>query len=120
MAARICPLCLRKVPAGPVAAYSNELERPGCKARLEISPGSRLIATWAGLAGGAVVWHLAARADGILGWVVPIVYAFLAFSVVSPLVLMLIADLRVKKEEPPAAEPHPMAHEAPAHSPSHH
>ena len=120
MAARICPLCMRKVSGAKVVAYSNDLECPGCRARLEISPGSRSIATWVGLAAGALVWRLTARGDGMLGWVLPVVCAFLAFSVVSPLVLMLIADLRVKKEEPPAAVSRSGAPEAPVHTPSHH
>ncbi len=94
---------MTKVSGARIAAYSNELECPSCKARLEISPASRSIAIGVGLAAGAAVLRFIARADGMLGWVLPIVYAFLAFSVVSPLVLMLIADLRLKKEEPPAA-----------------
>ena len=117
MAVRVCPLCMTKVSAAKVVAYSNELECPSCQARLEISPGSRSIATWVGLVAGALVWRVTARADGMLGCVLPIVYAFLAFSVVSPLVLMLIADLRVKKEEVPAVMSHSGA--SPAHSPSH-
>jgi hypothetical protein len=39
-----------------------------------------------------------------MGFAAAVLWAFLAYSVVAPLVLMIIADLRVKAEEP-VAEP---------------
>lgn len=99
MAARKCPFCLTTVPAGRVAAFSNDIECPGCRQPLEISSLSRNIAVIAGLVAAAGVYHWAARpdaTDSMLGWVTPIVYAFLALSVVAPLVLMATADLRLK------------------------
>jgi hypothetical protein len=99
MAVRKCPSCLTTVPAGSVVAFSNDIECPGCKQPLEISPLSRNIAVIAGLVAAAAVYYWAARpdaADSLLGWVLPIVYAFLALSVVEPLVLMATADLRLK------------------------
>jgi hypothetical protein len=99
MAVRKCPSCLTTIPAGEVAAFSNDIECPGCRQPLEISPLSRNIAVMAGLVAAAGVYHWAARpdaADSLLGWVTPIVYAFLALSVVAPLVLMATADLRLK------------------------
>lgn len=106
MAIRTCPLCLSKVPAGFVVAYSDGLECPGCKSRLEVSAGSRMLATALGLLAGALVWRLTRTSGGMLGWVLPMVYAFLAFSVVAPLFLMATADLRLKSAEP-LAEPEP-------------
>jgi hypothetical protein len=35
----------------------------------------------------------------MMGFVTAVLYAFLGFSIVAPVVLMLIADLRVKSEE---------------------
>ncbi len=40
----------------------------------------------------------------MLGWVLPIVYAFLALSIVSTLTLMLLADLRLKADSPKPVE----------------
>ncbi len=104
MAIRRCPLCLIKIPAGHVVAYSNGMECPGCKTRLEVSTGSRFLATAVGLLAGAVVWHLTRTSGGMLGWVLPMVYAFLALSVVAALFMMATADLRSRPAEP-AAEP---------------
>ena len=104
MAVRKCPQCLTVVSAARTVAYSEGMECPGCKAQLEVSPASRYIATLAGLVAGALVWRLAGKPGGMLGWVLPVLYAFLAFSIVAPLVLMLSADLRSKPPEE-AAEP---------------
>jgi hypothetical protein len=90
---------LTTVPAGGVVAFSNDIVCPGCGQALEIAPLSRNVAVFAGLAAAAGVYYWATRpdaADSLLGWVLPIVYAFLALSVVEPLVLMATADLRLK------------------------
>lgn len=117
MAIRKCPYCLTVAPAGEVVAYSNDLVCAGCRRPLEISPLSRNLAVAAGLAAGAAIYSLASKpaAGGMLGWVLPLVYGFLALSAVAPLVLMLSADLRLKSAEaPPAAthEQHPASHGA--------
>jgi hypothetical protein len=99
MAVRKCPSCLTTVRAGSVAAFSNDIECPGCRQPLEVSPLSRNIAVIAGLVAAAGVYRWAARpdvADSMLGWALAIVYAFLALSAVAPLVLMATADLRLK------------------------
>ncbi len=103
---RTCPLCMARVPPGLVAAYSDAVECPGCKRQLEVSAGSRMLATTLGLLAAALVWRLTRFASGMLGWVLPMVYAFFAFSVVAPAFLMFTADLRLK---PAAAEPEPAA-----------
>jgi hypothetical protein len=99
---RVCPLCLTKVAPGPVAAYSNDLTCPGCGARLQISPVGRNLAIAAGLAAGAAVWRWTGDA-GELGWALPIVTGYLAFSAVSAILLMLLADLQVKAASETAA-----------------
>lgn len=101
MAIRTCPLCMAKVSAGEAVAYSDGMECPGCKTRLEVSAASRMLATTLGLLAAALVWRLTRSSAGVLGWVLPVVYSFLAFSVVAPLFLMATADLRVKTAEPP-------------------
>ena len=100
MAVRACPLCLAKLSPGQVVAFSDGMECPGCKSQLEVSTGSRLLATTLGLLAGALVWRLTRASGGMLGWLLPMVYAFLAFSVVAPLFLMATADLRVKPAGP--------------------
>ena len=101
MAVRKCPQCLAVIPAGEALAYSNAMECPGCKKRLEISDGSRFIATLAGMLAGVLVWRLTSHGAGTFAWVLPIVYATLAFGIVTPLALAFIADLRLKHEAPP-------------------
>lgn len=121
MAVRKCPYCLVTVPAGRVLAYSNDLECPGCRRPLEVSPVSRYLSIWVALAAGAAVWYRAARpaSDEGLAWVAPVVYAFLAFSIVAPILLMLTGDLRLKSAD--AAQPSPATPDAhPGSSGSHH
>jgi hypothetical protein len=116
LAARACPNCLTVVPAGEVAAHSNDLVCRNCKKPLAISDLSRDLAVFLGLIAGTVVWWGAAahysREANPLGWVLPILFGYLALSIVTPAVLMLTADLRLKPDEPvkvsrgiPAAHP---------------
>jgi len=93
VAVRICPHCKAEITAANASAYSNSIECPKCKARLEVAPGSRTISTLCGLAAAAIAWRLSSDSGGDLGAVLPTLYAFLAFGVVSPLVLMLTANL---------------------------
>jgi hypothetical protein len=94
VAVRICPHCKAEITAANVAAYSDSVECPQCKARLEVEPGSRTISSLCGLAAGAIAWHLSGGSGGDLGTVLPTLYAFLAFGVVSALVLLFTANLR--------------------------
>jgi len=93
VAVRICPHCKAEITAATAAAYSNSIECPQCKARLEVAPGSRTISTLCGLAAAAIAWRLSSDSRGDLGAVLPTLYAFLAFGIVSPLVLMFSANL---------------------------
>jgi hypothetical protein len=115
MAARKCPMCLQAVAPGHVVAYSDGMECPGCGRRLEVSLGSRYLASLAGIAAGVLAWQRSDPARGEMGFAAAVLWAFLAYSVVAPLVLMVIADLRVKEEEP-VAEPA----QAPATAHGHH
>ena len=93
MAVRICPHCKTEISAGIAAAFSNSIECPKCKARLEVAPGSRTISSLCGLVAAASAWNLSSGSDGDLGAVLPTLYAFLAFGIVSALVLMFTANL---------------------------
>jgi hypothetical protein len=112
LAARQCPNCMAILPVTKVASRSNALVCAGCGKPLEISAFSRYLAAFIGLAVGALVWRLttAHYADhpGALGWVLPILFAYLALSVIQSIALMVTADLRLKDliEPPPAVESH--------------
>ena len=118
MAARQCPTCMAIIPAGKIASFSNDLVCTGCGHPLGISAFSRYISAFTGLGVGALVWKIAsdhyAGNSGSINWLLPIVYAYLALSVVAPIVLILLADLHLREAETP-----PAIHEAPAHHPSH-
>jgi hypothetical protein len=123
VAIRRCPYCLTIVPAGQVVAHSNDLVCPGCNRPLEISPASRDIAEALGLAAAAIAWYAATRswlAQTVLGWVLPIVFAFLALSIVSTLVQMFSADLRLREVVPQPAEVAAEAGHGAHHGGSHH
>jgi len=122
LAVRTCPTCLTVLSPARVVAYSDSLACPGCKSRLTVWDGSRLIAAFAGILAGVVAWQLSsAGVEAALAWTIPVLYSFLAFGGVSALVLMFTADLRLRPEEPAAA---PMAaesaHSAPGGAGSHH
>jgi DNA-directed RNA polymerase subunit RPC12/RpoP len=91
---RMCPHCKAEISASMSAARSNDIECPKCGARLEVASGPRTISTLCGLVAGAIVWKLSVGSPTNLGGVLPTLYAFLAFGIVSPLVLMFTANLR--------------------------
>lgn len=94
MAVRMCPQCGKTVPATRVMALSESMECPHCQSRLEIATGSRMIATAVGLGVAWVVWRATRDSTNILGFALPVLLSFLAFGIVSPLVLMFSASLR--------------------------
>jgi hypothetical protein len=94
VAVRACPHCKTEVTAANVAAYSDGVECPRCKTRLEVTPGARTLSSFFGLVAAAIAWRLSSNSGGNLGGVLPTLYAFLAFGIVSPLVLMFTANLR--------------------------
>lgn len=105
MAVRTCPTCLTVLSPAQVTAYSDSLECPGCKSRLTVWDGSRFISAFAGIFAGVGIWRVSsAGAEGAFAWTIPVLYTFLVFGGVSALALMLIADLRVRPDEPAAAQ----------------
>jgi|ERR1700730_2842328 hypothetical protein len=118
VAARQCPNCLTMVPAAAVAARSYDLTCPGCQRPLEISDFSRNLAAFGALAAAALVWRFAsarfAHDTSALSWIMPILYSYLTLSIVAPLLLIFLADLRLSSEAPA-----PVVHESPAPHSSH-
>ena len=113
MAVCTCPHCKTEITASIVVAYSFGVECPKCGTRLEVSRGTREISSLCGLAAGAIAWRLSINMGGDLGGVLPTLYAFLAFGIVSALVLMFTGNLR----NAPAIPVHEPAHDhgTPAH-----
>lgn len=117
MAIRICPHCLKKVPAGLVVAYTDQLVCPHCHSAITVGVPSRVIGAFIGLGVGELVWSFVQPMSGEAGWVMPVVYAFLAYSVAYTLYLMATADLVMRPVE---AEPAPVAADAHGHGGGHH
>lgn len=118
MAVRVCPHCKTEIPAPEVAARSDNVECPKCGARLEVASGPRTISSLCGLAAGALAWRLSIGSAGDLGGVLPTLYAFLAFGIVSALALMFTANLQ---NAPAVAVPEPAHAPGPAgHGGGHH
>ena len=124
MAVRICPHCKTEIPAAEVAAHSDHIDCPKCGTVLEVAPGTRTISSVCGLAAAAIVWRLSINSGGDLGGVLPTLYAFLAFGVVSPLALMFTANLHNAPELPIAEPAHAQGpatgHAASGHGGAHH
>lgn len=118
MASRVCPKCNAQVSAGIVAAFSEGLECPSCHTRLEVNPAARMLAAWAGLMAGWVAWRVTRGGPGILGGVLPLLYALLAFGVVSALATISAGDLRIAPELPPVEAA--AGHDAHGHGGGHH
>jgi len=118
MSARQCPNCHATMPAGKIVAYSNDLVCSGCGSPLEISALSRNLSAFAGLGAGAIVWWLASahysQEPNALGWVWPVLFSYLALSIVAPLTLTAVADL-----EPRSVDAQSLDHEAPPSHSSH-
>jgi hypothetical protein len=123
MAARKCPNCLTSVGAGAPLAFTDSIDCPGCRKKLEVSAGSRYLATCFGILAAVAAWFASqpgglgglqlpgTQPGGAYAFFLPVVYVFLSFSVAAPLLLMLIADLRLKPDEPePEALPASGAH----------
>ena len=123
MAVRVCPHCKTEISAQEAAARSNDVVCLKCGTRLEVAPGSRTISSLCGLAAGAIAWRLSSDSTSDLGGVLPTLYAFLAFGIVSALVLMFTANLRNAPAAPgpePAHAPSGPGHGAGAHAGSDH
>jgi hypothetical protein len=100
VASRMCPHCGNTVPAGLVMAFSDGLECPHCQTRLQVTDGSRMIAVAVGLVAAWIAWWATRASTNILGFALPVLFSFLAFGIVSPLVLIFTAALRIAPAAP--------------------
>jgi hypothetical protein len=116
VAIRVCPHCLKKVPAAPIVAYEDKLVCPHCHSPITVSFPSRFIGGFVALGVGWLVWGFSRRITGEAGWVLPTVYTFLAYSVAYTLYLMATADL---VRRPVEAEPAPIADTSHGHGGEH-
>jgi hypothetical protein len=89
-----------KNPAGAVAAYSDTLSCSRCGKPLAVARPSRMISTTMGLLGAFLAYRLTRDSYGLLNWLLPMTYAVMVWGIVTGLVLMLTADLRVRVAEP--------------------
>lgn len=117
--ARKCPNCMTAVPATKVLPYSNNIVCEPCNSRLEISGFSRNISAFVGLIVAFIVFRISAayysQIRSALGWLFPVLFAYLAYSIAAPVVLLFIADLQLRP-----FEPEPVQHTvATAHHSSH-
>lgn len=112
MANRACPVCGKQVPATLEMAYTNGLECPHCHSRLDVVSSSRMVPIWAGLVAAYLVYRISSGISGPVGFVLPELFAVLAFGVVTPLLLAVTARLEQALEPPPIPT-------AQAHAPSH-
>ncbi|HUJ32778.1 MAG TPA: hypothetical protein VLY23_15965 [Candidatus Acidoferrum sp.] len=116
--ARKCPNCFATVPATKLLPYTSDLVCPSCGSPLEVSALSRNLSAFVALAAAAIVWRLSskhyAQHPGALGWVFPVLFSYLTYSVVAPLVLILTGDLDLREVEasPAFAEPAAPSHGA--------
>jgi len=117
---RICPHCGNTVPATLAMAFSDGLVCPHCETLLQVSNGSRMISSAAGLVAAWLVWRATSGSTNILGFALPVLFAVLAFGVVSPFVLAFTAGFRIAPPqvfEPVAAHG---SHGAGGHGGGHH
>ena len=119
--ARKCPNCFATVPATKVIAFTNVLVCPSCDSPLQVSALSRNISAFTALIVAAIVYARSSahysQHPGALGWVLPVLFAFLAYSIAAPLVLAFLADLQLRSLEPAqiVAEAAPAHHHHPSH-----
>jgi uncharacterized protein YbaR (Trm112 family) len=117
VAARICPMCHKKVSAGLVVAHSDTLACPHCQSPLRVADSSRIVGAFFALAVGLLVWSYVAPGNGTMGWALPAVYTFLAYSASYTFYLMATGELVSRPAEPEPALVEVAAH---GHAGGHH
>ena len=101
-----CPLCFARVPRTLILTNTLEVECPACHADLEVSRGSRVLASFVGILAAFVAVRLGGQTSGTAGWTLPIVAAIVSFGVCSTVVLILFSELAVRAKISPSAFPH--------------
>jgi len=101
VAMRECPQCMKKVPATRVVAYTDHIECPHCEALLTVALPTRVIGAFIGLGVGWLVYGWAQKTlSGDAAWMLPTLYAFLAYSFIYTIYVMTTADLVMRQVEP--------------------
>jgi len=104
---RACPLCFTKVPRSLVLTRGEDLTCPSCRASLEISRASRVLAALCGvLVGYAAASHVVSEISATGRWVFGVLGALLGYGIVSAVVLYFVADLVVQRKPPVGHFPH--------------
>ncbi len=101
-----CPLCFVKVPWTSLLARSYDIECPACRAPLELSRYTRIVAGFGGIAGGMLAVHLAPVIFPGALWVTRILVAIIGFGVISAACVLLAGDLMVRPKAETASFPH--------------
>lgn len=94
MAARVCPQCMKIVPAALAMAFCDGLDCPHCQARLEVSSPSRMPAVFLGLIVAVLAYRLTDSGDNLLTPFLAEFCAILAYGVVSAIIIAFMADLQ--------------------------
>ncbi|HKM79855.1 MAG TPA: hypothetical protein VJY15_02700 [Candidatus Acidoferrum sp.] len=101
-----CPLCFAKVPRTLILTKTLDLICPACHAELEVSRGSRVLASFVGVLAAFVAVPLGERVSGIAAWTLPLVAAVMAYGICAALVLFVFSELSVRPKISPTAFPH--------------
>ena len=101
-----CPLCFAKVPRTLILTKSLEVDCPACRAELEVSRASQVLASFVGILAGFAAAHLGGHVNGTAQWTLPPFAAFVAFGICSALALLVISDLAVRPKLSPTVFPH--------------
>lgn len=112
---RMCPQCMKQIPPSIAAAYSYSIECPYCHAPLQVSDATRIIGAFASLLVGWLVYGITSGPATPVPWLLPQVYAFLAYSFTFAIYVMVTADMVMRSADAPeivAASAHAPAHGA--------
>ncbi len=101
-----CPLCFAKIRRTLILTNSLGVDCPACHAELEVSRGSRVLASFAGVLAGFGAAYLSRHASETAQWTLPTIAAFLTFGICSALELLVFAELVVRPKISPTAFPH--------------
>jgi len=76
-------------------AFSDGFDCPHCETRLEVDTGSRMVAVTVGLIAATLAWWATRESTNILGFALPVLLSFLAFGIVSALMLTFVSRFRI-------------------------
>ena len=101
-----CPLCFARVPRTLMLTKTLEVSCPACHAELEVSRGSRVLASFVGILAAFLAARPVGHVSGTAGWTLPIVAAVTVYGICAALVLFVFSELAVRPKISPTAFPH--------------